>query len=74
LNLSLFCIFVISVFDILSNSLFFGISVIKKILDNNDYKSYHNRAHFDSDKVLGSSPESDESTLSIKDWFLLMEM
>ena len=38
------------------------ISVIKKILDKNDYEASHNRAHFDSHKVLGinlmSSPGS----------------
>ena len=43
------------------------ISVIKKILDKNDHEASHNRAHFDSHKVLGinlmSSPGSGKTTL-----------
>lgn len=43
------------------------ISVIKKILDKNDHEAGHNRAHFDSHKVLGinlmSSPGSGKTTL-----------
>lgn len=43
------------------------ISVIKKILDKNDHEAAHNRAHFDSHKVLGinlmSSPGSGKTTL-----------
>ena len=42
------------------------ISVIKKILDKNDQEASHNRAHFDSHKVLGinlmSSPGSGKTT------------
>uniref|UniRef100_UPI004047C339 hydrogenase nickel incorporation protein HypB n=1 Tax=Aliarcobacter sp. TaxID=2321116 RepID=UPI004047C339 len=42
------------------------ISVIKKILDKNDHEASHNRAHFDSHKVLGinlmSSPGSGKTT------------
>jgi hydrogenase nickel incorporation protein HypB len=43
------------------------ISVIKKILDKNDHEASHNRAHFDSHKVLGinlmSSPGSGKTSL-----------
>ena len=43
------------------------ISVIQKILDKNDHEASHNRAHFDSHKVLGinlmSSPGSGKTTL-----------
>ena len=43
------------------------ISVIQKILDKNDHEAAHNRAHFDSHKVLGinlmSSPGSGKTTL-----------
>lgn len=43
------------------------VSVIKKILDKNDHEAAHNRAHFDSNKVLGinlmSSPGSGKTTL-----------
>ena len=43
------------------------ISVIKKILDKNDHEAGHNRAHFDSHKVLGinlmSSPGSGKTSL-----------
>lgn len=43
------------------------ISVIQKILDKNDHEARHNRAHFDSHKVLGinlmSSPGSGKTTL-----------
>ena len=43
------------------------ISVIKKILDKNDHEATHNRAHFDSHKVLGinlmSSPGSGKTSL-----------
>jgi len=43
------------------------VSVIQKILDKNDHEAAHNRAHFDSHKVLGinlmSSPGSGKTTL-----------
>lgn len=43
------------------------ISVIKKILDKNDHEAEHNRAHFESHKILGinlmSSPGSGKTAL-----------
>ena len=43
------------------------VSVIKKILDKNDHEATHNRAHFESHKVLGinlmSSPGSGKTTM-----------